>query len=79
MNLDTPGFGDTTEYKTKLSVCLIGEMNMHSADDLVMCLNDFNGYVGSHFYGSNVFHGGYGVGQRNLEGGMLQQFCLEEE
>ena len=24
-------------------------------------------------------HGGYGVGQRNMEGGMLLEFCLEKE
>ena len=35
---------------------------MHCADDLVMCLGDFNGHVGRHF------DGGYGVAQRNLEG-----------
>ena len=40
---------------------------MHSADDLVMCLGDFNGHVGRHIY----VHRRYGVGQRNLEGRML--------
>ena len=37
---------------------------MHSADDLVMCLGDFNGHVGKHI---NGFDGGYGVGLRNFE------------
>ena len=36
-----------------------------------MCLGDANGHIGRHFDG---FHGGYGVGQRNLEGGMLFEF-----
>ena len=49
------------------------EWDMHSADDLVMCLGDFNGHIGRHFDG---VHGGYGVGQRNLEGRMLLEFCL---
>ena len=35
---------------------------MHSADDLVMCLGDFNGHVGRHIDG---VHGGYGVGESN--------------
>ena len=49
---------------------------MYSAGDLVMCLGDFNGHVGRHIGG---MHGGYGVGQRKLEGRMLLEFCLEKE
>ena len=52
---------------------------MHSADDLVMCLGDFNGHVGRNIDGFYGVHGGYGVGQRNFEGRMLLQFCLEKE
>ena len=52
---------------------------MYSADDLVMCLGDINGHVGRHIDGSDGVHGGYGVGQRNLEGRMLLEFCLEKE
>ena len=51
------------------------EWDMHSADDLVMCLGDFNGHVGRHIDGFDGVHGGYGVGQWNLEGGMLLEFC----
>ena len=47
---------------------LKGEWDMHSADDLVMCLGDFNGHVAKHINGFDVVHGGYGVGQRNSEG-----------
>ena len=36
---------------------------MHYADDLVMCLGDFNGQVCRHIDG---FVCGYGVVQRNL-------------
>ena len=49
---------------------------MHSVDDLVMCLGEFNGHVGRHIDG---FNGGNGAGQRNLEGRMLLEFCLEKE
>ena len=38
------------------------EWDVHSADDLVMCLCDFNGHVGRHIDGVD---GGYGVGQMN--------------
>ena len=40
---------------------------MYSAGDLVMCLGDFNGHIGTQFDGFDRVHGGYGVGQRNLE------------
>ena len=52
---------------------------MGYADDLVMCLGDFNGSFGRHIDGFYGVHGGYGVGQRNLEGRMLLDFCLEKE
>ena len=41
---------------------------MHSADDLVTCLDDINGHVGKYINGFDGVHGGYGVDQRNLEG-----------
>ena len=46
---------------------------MHSAGDLVTCLGHINGHVGRHIDG---VHGGYGVGQRNLEGRMLLELSL---
>ena len=47
--------------------------------DLVVCLRDFNGNVGRHIDGCCGVLGRYGVGQRNLEGRMLLEFCLEKE
>ena len=32
------------------------EWDMHSADDLVMCLGDFNGHVGMHIDGFDGVH-----------------------
>ena len=52
---------------------------MHSADDLVMCLGDFNGHMGRHVDGFAGVHGMYGVGQRNMEGRMLLLLCLVKE
>ena len=40
---------------------------MHSADDLAMCLGDFNGQVRRHINGFDRVHGGYDVGQMNLK------------
>ena len=43
---------------------------MQSADDLAMCLGDINGHVDRNINGFDGVHGGYGVGQRDLEGRM---------
>ena len=51
---------------------------MHSVGDLVMCLGDFNGHIGRHIDGFDEICGGFGVGERNLEGRMLLEFCLEK-
>ena len=37
----------------------------------VMYMGDFNAYVCRHIDGFDGVHGGYGVGQRNLDGRML--------
>ena len=54
------------------------EWDMHSAYTLIVCLGDFNGHMDRHFDGLGV-HGGYGVDQRNFEGRILLEFCLERK
>ena len=49
---------------------------MRSVGDLVMCLGSCSGHVGWHI---DDVHGGYGAGQRNLDGKMLLEFCQEKE
>ena len=58
---------------------LKGEWDMHSVDDLVMCLGDISGNVGRHIDWYDGVHRWYGVVQRHLEGGMLLEFCLEKK
>ena len=55
------------------------EWETHSAGYLVMYLGSFNGHIGRHIDGFNGVYGGYGIGQGNLEGRMLLEFCLEKE
>ena len=38
------------------------EWDMHSPDDLVICLGHINGHVGRHIDGFDGVHGGYGAG-----------------
>ena len=44
---------------------LKGKWDMHSADDLVMCLGDLNRHIGRHIDGYGMAPRGYSVGQRN--------------
>ena len=44
-----------------------------------MCFDDLNGHVGEHIDGYDGVHGRYRIGQRNLEGRMLLEFCLEKK
>ena len=52
---------------------------MHSAGDVVMCFDDFNGHIGRHIDGFHWVLVWYGVGWTNLVGSMLLEFCLEKE
>ena len=52
---------------------------MHSAVDLVMYLCDFIGHAGGFIDGFDGVYVGYDIDQRNLEGRMLLEFCLEKE
>ena len=68
--------GRSFEEKQTFYYALICELDMSSADDLVMCFGDLNGHIHRHV---DEVHGGYDVGHRNLKGRMLFQFCLEKE
>ena len=52
---------------------------IYSAIDLVICIGDFNAHIGRHIDRFNGFHGGFGAGQRNLEGRMFLEICLEKK
>ena len=41
-----------------------------------MWLGDLKGHIGRHIDGFDGVHGGYAVGQRNLERRMILEFCL---
>ena len=69
---DAPQTGRCLEEKQSFYDELKVEWDMHNADDLVMCLGDFGIHLCRHIDGF------YGVGQRNLEGRMLLEFCLEK-
>ena len=66
-----PQSGRSFEGKQSFYDELKCEWDLHSADDLVMCMGNINGHVGRHIDGLDGVYGGYGVGQMNLEGRML--------
>ena len=47
--------------------CIYIYIYIYCVCDLVMCLGDFNRFIGRHINGFDGAHGRYGVGQRNLE------------
>ena len=47
--------------------------------ELVLGMGDFNGHVGKRIAGYEDVHGGYGIGERNVERKMLLEFCDEKE
>ena len=55
------------------------ERDVHNAGEFVVYLGYFNEHVSRHIDGFGGAHKGYSVGQRNLEGIMLYEFCLEKE
>ena len=56
--------------------CLWG---IQEANELVLGLGDFNGHVGKRTDSFEGVRGGYGIGERNVEGKMLLEFCDEKE
>ena len=62
-----------------MSYELTDKWNMHSVNNLFLCLSNINRQVGRHIDGLNGVHGQYGVGQRNVAGRMLLKFCLVKE
>ena len=42
-------------------------------------MGDFNGHVGERIEGYGGMHGGNEIGERNVEGKMLLEFCDEKE
>ena len=78
-----PSYYEPWGYTPGLKQSLYDKMknwwDMHSTGDLVVCLGDINWHVGRHIDRFDGVHARYGVGQRNFEGRMLLEFCLEKE
>ena len=49
------------------------------ANEVLICLGDFNGHIGKEVDGFEGVHGGFEKGMRNLEGRLLLEFCVEKD
>ena len=52
---------------------------VENANEVLICLGDFNGHIGKEVDGFESFYGGFGIGKRNLEGRLLLEFCVEKD
>jgi len=66
------GHGD--EEKDKFYEELDDEMGQAGIDDFVVLLGDLNGHVGADADGYEGVHGGFGYGDRNMEGCRVLEF-----
>ena len=70
--------GRTAAEKEHFYDDLRSEWDLHSVGELLLVMGDFNGHVGKWIKGYEDVHGGNGIGERNVEGKMLE-FCDEKK
>jgi len=67
-----PQTGRTAAEKEHFYDDLRSGWDLHSVGALVLGMGDFNGHVGKRVEGYEDVHGGNGIGERNMEGRMLE-------
>ena len=70
-----PQSGRGGAEKEKFYDELSEEWEVSRGNEFVLGLGDFNGHVGKSPEGFEGVHGGNGIGERNVEGRMLLEFC----
>lgn len=58
---------------------LASEWELGGTDEMILGFGDFNGHVGKQINGFEGIHGGNGIGERNLDGRRLLEFCDKKE
>ena len=71
--------GRTGAEKERFHDDLRSERDLHNMGELVLGMGDFNGHVGKQIEGYEGVHGGNEIGERNVEGKMMLEFCDENE
>ena len=73
-----PQIGRTGAEKKRFYDDLRSEWDLHSVGELVLGMGHFNGQFGKRIEGYEGVHGGNGIGERSVEGKMLE-FCDEKD
>ena len=74
-----PQSGRTSAEKERFMMRWRAMWDKKNAGELVLGLGYFNGHVGKWIEGYEDVQGGFGIGERNMEGRMLLEFCDEKE
>ena len=74
-----PQCGRSMSEKKKFYDEMARGCEMENANELLNCLDYFNGHIGKEFDGFEGVHGGFGIGKRNLEERLLLEFCVEKD
>ena len=74
-----PQCGRAMSEKEKFYEKMARGCEVENANEVLICLGDFNGPIGKKVDGFEGVHGGFGIGKRNLEGRLLLEFCVEKD
>ena len=74
-----PQCGRSMSKKEKFYEEMARGCKVENANEVLICLGDFNGHIGKKVDGFEGVHGGFGIGKRNLEGRLLLEFCVEKD
>ena len=74
-----PQCGRSMSEKEKLYEEMGKGCEVENANEVLICLGDFNGHIGKEVDGFEGVHGSFEIGKRNLDGRLLLEFCVEKD
>ena len=74
-----PQCGRSMSKKKKFYEEMARGCEVENANEVLICLEDFNGHIGKKVDGFEGVHGGFEIGKRNVEGRLLLEFVLKKE
>ena len=74
-----PQYGRSMSEKEKFYEEIARGCEVENANEVLICLGDFNGHIGKKVDGFEGVHGGFGIDKSNLEGRLPLEFCVEKD
>ena len=74
-----PKVGKSDSKKDQFYNDTASKWDLQNLGEVVLSMGDFNGHVGRRIDGFEGVHGGYGIGEGNVEGRRLLKFCDEKK